>query len=223
MMRESVISYNSQKSTFIVCLVFFVCPFLALPLVLVEIYNEKRYAFYLLAIFTGLLSMYYFPQGDQYRYWLDLHNFKYETWNEAFDFSQILIYRNLNLINIFIFICSRCDFITLEIIRFILVSGCAGLMFSMYLEISAKYKNLGYNRNKRFCMFIALALSIPYYGISYGFRTGVGSCFITYAVYCLFNHKQKTGILFMILAGLTHYFYIAYGLVLICSVRIKKS
>mgnify|MGYP007051814001 CR=1 FL=1 len=46
--------------TLLLPIVFILYPLGSLPLVLVEIYNKRKYAFVLLAIFMGLWSIFYY-------------------------------------------------------------------------------------------------------------------------------------------------------------------
>ena len=76
-------------TTVIVCILFFILPFISIPILLIEIYNGRKYALYLLAIFMGVLSMFYFPSGDQYRYMQDLLLYRGASFEDVFDFSEV--------------------------------------------------------------------------------------------------------------------------------------
>ena len=52
----------------VVILLFVLMPFMSFYFVIAEVYNKRKYSYYLLFVLMGLFSMYYFPYQDQYRY-----------------------------------------------------------------------------------------------------------------------------------------------------------
>lgn len=203
-----------KSKSILVITLFIICPFLSLPFVFIEIYNKKKYAIYLLALFMGLISMYYFPWGDQYSYFNDLEACRFMTFDEKFDFSSIMIVRELNLINIFIFCAAKIG-LNLEIIRFLLTIIGTSLIFSIFVDLD----NNGQTPNKlhyRFILFVILWLSVPYYLITYGFRNGFGACIVLYGVYRMYvKNEPLKGLFCFLLAVFVHYSYIIHTLIFI--------
>ena len=182
---------------------------MSLPFVFIEIYNKRNYAIYLLAIFMGLLSMFYFPWGDQYVYFNDLEACKYLSLNQKFDLTSLMIIRELNLINIFIFIAAKLG-LTLEIVRFLLIVAGSSLVFSIFIDLDRNAK-LPSNKTYRFILFIIIWLSVPYYLITYGFRNGFGACILVYGIYLMYVKEEPLkGILCFFTACFIHYSFIIH-------------
>lgn len=211
----------------IISFLFILFPVLFLPAVFVEIYNKRRYAFLLLAIFMGLLSMFYYPQGDQYRYMYDLANYRYYSIDELFSTSSVLAFRNINIINIALYFASKFC-LTLEQFRFLLIVFSYLVMFNLFNKLNEKYFLKGLTHDKHFTIFIIYFLSIPFYYICYGFRAGLGACFLTCGICYFIMENRFKAILFLILASFSHFFYYFYLFIipfLSCfrrNIKIKK-
>lgn len=192
---------------------FIICPFLSLPILFCEIYNGKKYPLVLLAIFMGCLSMFYFPYGDQYRYFMNLEMARYLSLEEKFDFDSLMIYKELNIVNIVVFVFAKLG-LNLELLRFTLTFlGCL-LLFKIYVEIKEQLLDSSINRFQLIYVFIIIFLSIPYYLINYGFRTGFGACLFTYGIYLFYlKNKYIKGFLFFLLAASTHFLFVIHTLI----------
>lgn len=95
-------SYLKKKTVKIgVTAVFILNPLISIPLLIIEVYNKKKYASYLLAVFMGLFSIYYIPIGDQYRYFNYYLLYKDMSFNQCFDFQDPFILHLLNVVSIF--------------------------------------------------------------------------------------------------------------------------
>lgn len=208
----------------IVTLLFIFNPFIALPFVLMEIYKRQKYAQILLAIFMGCISMFHYPAGDPFRYMEQLEMFRYQSFDDIFDFESVLIFRSFNIVFILMWIGAKIG-ITLELFRAILVFISFLLMFSVYNDIDKKnyfQKSL----QAKFVFFIILTLSIPLYYITYGFRTGLGTCLFAYGVYHLIvNKKRIKGVIFILLSALTHFYFLLFIFILAmlgCRIKGKR-
>lgn len=215
------LSVRKNMSRLLLLLLFVFNPFIAMPFVLREIYYRKKYAQILLAIFMGCISMFYYPYGDSYRYMEQLDQFRYLSFDEIFDFDSVMIIRIFNLVNILMWIGARIGF-TLELFRATLVFISFLLMYSVYNDIDGK-NNSSQSLQARFIFFLIFTLSIPLYYITYGFRTGFGTCLFVYGLYQLMSSKQKIkGIVFIALAAFTHFYFILFALILaVASSRIS--
>lgn len=82
---------NEEKRCFIILLILFILfPFSSLFFIFRKIYDGKYYALIFLAVFMGLLSMFYFPFGNQYRYYEWLREYAYQSFDEVIDLNLIL-------------------------------------------------------------------------------------------------------------------------------------
>ena len=62
---------NFSNQSILLFSVFIIYPLGAIPLILIEIYNKKYYAFNYLAVFMGLLAFLWTPSGDLSRIQVD--------------------------------------------------------------------------------------------------------------------------------------------------------
>lgn len=131
---------RSLINKILVISVFIIYPLGSVPLILVDIYNKRKYAFILLAIFMGLWAMLYYPFGDQYRYFNNFERYFYLDFNEAFLFniaSEFSLY-TINLIDYFLFEYSKAG-LHFEGFRFLLVFIAYLLTFHVHWNIDSEY------------------------------------------------------------------------------------
>lgn len=202
-----------------VLILFFVCPFLSLPCIFVEIYNKKKYPLLLLALFMGGLSMFYYPFGDQYRYYNEMVLYRNQTFTEVFDNTTILALKNINLVSIFIFYAAKLG-LTLELVRFSLVFIACSISFYILLDMD-KNGLLPTSKKIYFICFLILFLSTPFYLITYGFRTGIGASFLMASVYKFIQRRNISGFVFLLLAAASHFVFIIYLLLFPILLRIQ--
>lgn len=215
---------NEEKRDFIILLISFILfPFFSLLFIFRKIYDGKNYALIFLAVFMGLLSMFYFPFGDQYRYYEWLKEYAYQSFDEVFNLNSILIYKQLNIISLCVFGASKIGF-TLELLRFILVTVCYVMVLNVYRKISATNKN-ALTKNDRWMLFLIYFLSLPFYFICFGFRTGVGICFLICGLYSIMNREKCKGFLGLLVASLCHVVFFLYFIVglLLLNIRFYVS
>lgn len=204
---------NKKYVPYLVFALFIICPFLSLPAIFAEIYNGRKYPMIYLAIFMGLLSMFYFPFEDQYRYLMNLEYCKYLSFEEKFDFGSLMIVRELNLVYLVVFFAAKLN-LTLEHVRFAFTLISCLLVFNIFLNVETTL--YFQNKKQRLIAFLIILFSIPYFLICYGFRTGFGACLFTYAVYLIYiRNKLKQGIIFLLLATFTHFFFIIHLIICI--------
>lgn len=186
-----------------IVVLFILFPTFTLPIVFVEIYNKKTYSLLLLAIYMGLLSIYYFPWGDQYRYMNNLINYSSQDCYDVFDFNRVLIFRDLNLVNLLLFCYSKC-LNTIELFRFLMVVSSFLLIFKIFKDVDT---GIVWKRKRRFIFFLLLFFSVPFYHICYGYRTGIAICLFCYGYYRLWKGEVMCAYFYMLLAGFTHYIF----------------
>lgn len=195
-----------RKTSLIVTILFFLSPLFALPIILLEIYNKKKYALVLFLLFLSLVAFLYPPTGDLYRYYnIYFINFKGISYNEIFDFyifdilwySILYILANLNLSFQFsIFISAIIQFSI--IIFFLKKNGIIDLPISIFrlLLIVSSFLFLGLWIN--FELRFILALS-----------------FFLLEIYLLVNRKFKYYIIFFILSSLCHLSFLFFSFLLL--------
>lgn len=211
---------NEEKRDFIILLISFILfPFFSLFFIFRKIYDGKYYALIFLAVFMGLLSMFYFPFGDQYRYYEWLKEYAYQSFDEIIDFNSVLIYRDLNIITLLVFFASKIG-LTLELLRFILTTICYLLIFSVYRGILITNINI-LSKSTLWTLFLIYFLSMPFYFICFGLRTGVGICFFIYGLYNVINANRCRGYLGLLIASFCHAVFFLY-LVIVVVVRFAK-
>lgn len=132
-----MLSRKENIVVIIVCGLFIVCPFISLPLILFEICNKKKYPFILLALFMSLWSIYYMPQGDQYRYWMLYEIYQTVDFDMAFDFDNSLFLFSFNIINIYLFALAKMG-VNFEICRFTIVFITYYIAFFLFRQIGIK-------------------------------------------------------------------------------------
>ena len=90
----------------VVILLFVLMPFMSFYFVIAEVYNKRKYSYYLLFVLMGLFSMYYFPYQDQYRYMEGYLFLQDKNFSDVFIYDNIVLYF-LNLFDIFMFVFSK--------------------------------------------------------------------------------------------------------------------
>ena len=198
---------------FLIISLFLLFPTLTLPIVFVEIYNQKKYALFLLAIFMGLLSMYYYPWGDQYRYMNNIVNYNGQSFNDIFNPNTILFIRNFNLIQISLYFASQFNF-SIELYRFFVVTITYLFVFWILNNRLIVLRENGYLPKQIFVLFLFVFLSIPYYYICQGYRTGIGTCILICGLYYI-DKNCKLGYFFLFIAAFIHYFFLIYSILII--------
>ncbi len=211
---------HAQVIEFIGILAFFIIsPMLSFPIILIGAYNQRRYSYILISIFLGLISMYYYPQGDQFRYLEDFNRYRGMRFSDVFDFNTLIAYRNFNIITLSLFGASKISWMNLEIYRMILVSLSSWICISIFNKIIAE-KIYSVTRTIRFKLLLLVILSIPIYYISQGFRSGLGAVFLSLGVIELIG-KKKSGYFFLAIASFIHFSYIPISILFIVGILTK--
>lgn len=201
-------SETSSKSgvlfPFLTLCLFCISPIASIFPILYGIYKQKKFYFFLLAMFLGAFSVYYVPYGDQYRYYW-LHDYHMNaTFTDAFNLNNEFAVRNCNLVYLLDFFLAKID-LHFEFTRFLLVFLGFQLVFSVYHDIQKKNS---FCNSIAFIFFLSFLFIFPFYTICVGFRTGFASCLFFAGIYFLINTDyKKRGWIYIILAALTHFFF----------------
>lgn len=171
----------------ITCVIFIICPVFSLPLLLVECYNNKRYAYWLFALFMGICSLILVPPYD------DLYrNFKvYTDWIEGSSWSDFILYISLNIKMDFLIYLMEWVYqslgLSFGLVRLTLIFVSYLLYFYLYDSFCEnQYFTLN---DRRYCFWMIL-LIIPFLSISTGLRYGIAACLFSY-VFCMWFIFKK--------------------------------
>lgn len=201
-------NYLTKNNKIIIFGLFLLYPLGALPFIILEIYNRKKYACTLLAIFWGMVGMLYAPNGDLYRYYSD-----YFTYSDL-DYSEfrlmMLLQAKIDLgLPYLQWIFSKIG-IPNDIIVFLFVFIGTYCLLSIIYDCLNEYSK---NKQRTFIIFIILFLIYSFLGLY--FRYGFGSAIFTYGCHLIFNKKNKWGWSVMILSILFHFSMIIFLVLLI--------
>lgn len=195
---------KEQWDFFILLVLFFLFPFASLTIIFRKIYEGKNYALCYLAVFMGVFSMFYFPYGDQYRYFYLFKDYKLLHFNDVFDFTSPLILKSFNLVNLLLFCFAKAG-LTFELVRFFVVFVSYFLFFDVYKK-AVKYDM---SRKRKIFLFLLVYLSVPFFFLCFGFRFGLASVLYVYGLY-VYALKNSKGVFFILLSSFCHIYFLIY-------------
>lgn len=187
--------FTINKNVFVVCGIFIISPLLALPVIVVEVLNKRKYANYFLCVFLGICSILWAPTGDLYRHNLLYYNYVYTS---KFEFLPTQIDWVVYYIN-WIFAKAGINF---EYIRciFIIISYLIAFWFIKCISQESRF----YKTNYRYLVGIIL-LSVKFVSITFGLRYGFACQLLALSYYMIFYRHNKWGWIFAVIAAFTHY------------------
>lgn len=195
------ISWNNYLPKVFLIGLFFISPLLSLPFIFVEIYNKKRYAQTLLALFMGFASWLFPPIYDSYRHYLTFFEvnsnpyFFDENFGAKFDFILLSLDQLYGKIGL-----------SFEVVKFTLSFIAYEIVFWLFRDILKRNPNLEKNY---FLIFVFFFLSVPFIDITVGIRQVSASFFFILGIYLLF-YKNKFGYIFALLSIFMHYSFLLY-------------
>lgn len=191
-------NYHTMSNKIIIIGLFLLYPLGALPFILIEIYNRKKYAYNLFAVFMGMVGMLYAPNGDLYRYYSDY--FTYSSLGH--DEFRLIILLNAKIdlgLSYLQWIFSTIG-IPNDIIVFLFV------FIGTYCLLSVTYDCLNrYSKSKQSAFLIFIIIFLIYSFLGLYFRYGFGSAIFTYGCHLIFNKKNKLGWGILILSAIFHF------------------
>lgn len=205
--------YNYNKNVlarYLVIILFFISPLLSLPFVFVEIYNKRRYAQTLVALFFALSAWLFPPIMDLYRHFLSflkINDNPYALRDLLEDKSDFLLY----YLNRFYGYLG----LPFEIVKFTLTFLTYEIIFWIFRDIIKKNKSLNKYYFLIFCIFV---LSVHYTNLVTGLRSIFSATLFTLGIYLLVI-KQKSGYFFLLSACFTHYTYYFYLIPFIIMIK----
>lgn len=190
-----------DKSSLIVA--FLCSPVLSLWFVFTECCNNKRYAYILLSLFMGLLSMLVcFPWSDLYRHYLEYIQIS------RFDWSDFLNYQSLNIKMDFLlqwmeYIYSHIG-LSFGFIRFTFIF----VVYLLYFNIYNLYCQMQYSSTflrRLYCLGVIM-LFIPFATISNGLRFGFAISLFAYVMchWFIFEKRNYWDYIILLLSVYTH-------------------
>lgn len=225
-MPNSVFLHTSKRriisrNQLITILFFIVYPLGALPLILIEIYNKKPYAFTLFAMWLGLFAVLYAPVTDYYRNLQIYQTYKSLTWHEFIQISKMDI-----VLPYLSFIAAKLN-IHFEYIRFIFTFTAMQTCFWIFNDIVKTNPTLQNNKYYYLLSFVTLCFCCNYFSLIIGLRSGLARAIILLSTYFLFlKNDGWKGYLYGILGALVHFgfapYVIAIFLLRIFPVRFSK-
>lgn len=191
------IKYNSL----LVFFCFLLYPLGALPLLFIEIYNNKKYAFVLLSLFMGLVAYLIAPTGDLYVHSIEFSDFKDFTFS---DFLSILPF-TIDFVYYFIaFIFAKLA-IPFGFIRFIFVVLSYLIVFDIFRDVCSSNNNLNKNKKLTTIVFFICFFQVLFMSVAIGLRFGFSVYLMLYGVYLLFKKNNFKGWFFILLSCFTHF------------------
>ena len=202
-----------RVSSVIVILLFLLSPILSFPLILLEIYNKRKYAIILFILFFSLVAYLFPPSGDLYRYYsLYYINFVGISYLDIFDFyvfdllwySILYILANLDLsfqVSTFISIYIQFYIVYYYLKKFQIIEMPISLRRLFLIVSSFLYLGFWINIELRFMLALSLFLV---------------------EVYALINHNKKGVIAFFILSSLCHLSFLFFSFLLFIGYVFRK-
>lgn len=184
------------KREYFVILLFIISPLLSLPLIFIEIYNKKRYAQSLLALFMALSAWLFPPILDLYRHYLTFLNINdnpYYLNSIIEDKFDVVLYGTNKIVGYFGF--------PFELVRFLFVWVAYEIVFWLFRDFINRNKNL---TKHYFIIFLIFFFTLHYFNLTTGLRSVLSANFFILGIYLYYYHK-KMGLIYMFLGCLTHY------------------
>jgi hypothetical protein len=190
---------NFSKQSILLFFVFIIYPLGAIPLILIEIYNKKYYAYSYLAVFMGLLAFLWTPSGDLSRI------------QEDFDFIRSIEFLDLfNIIsldyvyNIILFVFGRLN-LDFAHVRFIICIISYLLFFKIIKKIIRDNSYISSSKLNSFLVFLTFFFLLRFTGFLTGVRFTFAFSIFLYGFFNVFYDTSRKGWYFMFAGALVHF------------------
>jgi hypothetical protein len=204
-----------SRSKGIATTLFILYPISSVPWIIGGMMRRKKWAFFLWAIFMGLLGILYPPTGDLYRYTLDYYTYLEFDWAEfvaslddKFDYLLPILSFSLGKLGL--------DF---DISRFLYNFFAYYLLGRLYLDVCSRNE---YLNDKRIAFYI-LFFFIPIYFSLFLTRFYFSIVVFLYGAYQIAFCKKNIGWLFVLLSVFNHLTFLSCALFLFCYTLFKIS
>lgn len=192
---------------------FLISPLLFFPMIICEMINNKKYAYFLFTIFLSLLAYLIPPKGDLYRYWM------FYNWCVDCDFVDIWGTWSLDFVLYFILFVFAKLGINFSFIQFLLVFVETNILIYLIRCITKERVLLN-----DFVYFESIITFLFLSGFWFNFETArfyLALHFFIFGLYCLFN-KMNLGVIFFVLSIITHFSFSIFILIYVISLFIYK-
>lgn len=200
-----------SKLTALSIALLIICPILALPIILYNIYKtNSKSAYALFAVFLGLVAFLTPPYSDLYR-----HTMRYYQEPDSFNlFLQYLsIRRDTDFLTQFVsYTLSNCniDFAFARLFYIVVEISIVSYIFRQIYPINE-------TRSVRFVLFVICFFSYNFFVSTIGVRHGLALSFYLLALYLLYVKENSTSsILCYGLASITHFAFFPLALIAFC-------
>ncbi|MCM1030188.1 MAG: EpsG family protein [Oscillibacter sp.] len=195
-------AFKDKVNAILLFLLFIFFPGMAFPMILIKVFENKRYAYIILAAWLSLFAVLYPPVTDYYRHISDYFSYS------DYSFSQFLSLGKLDITLPFLSYFAAKNGIHFEIIRFIFTFISLSCYF--YIFYNESIKSIVLNDKKyRFFSFLILFFLSNYFSIIIGLRFQLGQALFVLGVYqYLISNKKIAGIIILIFSALTHFLFI---------------
>jgi hypothetical protein len=190
---------NFSYQSILLFFVFIIYPLGAIPLILIEIYNKKYYAFSYLAVFMGLLAFLWIPSGDLSRIQEDFDII------ESIEFLDIFNIISLDYAyNIILFVFGRLN-LDFAHVRFIICIISYLLFFKIIKKIISNNSYISLSKLNSFLVFLTFFFLLRFTGFLTGVRFTFAFSIFLYGFFNVFYDTNKKGWYFMFLGAFVHF------------------
>ena len=204
-----------SNSSILVFFVFIIYPLGAFPLILIEIYNKKYYAFNYLAVFMGLLAFLWIPSGDLSRIQEDFEIIKSIEFLDLFNIISLDYSYNIIL---FVFGMLNLDFAH---VRFVICIISYLLFFNVIKNIIINNSYISSSKLNSFLFFLIFFFLLRFTGFITGVRFTFAFSIFFYGFFNVFYGSNKKGWFFMLAGAFVHFSFWVLILVILLQKLFK--
>lgn len=205
--------YKWRKLSLIITLGFLLSPLLFLPILIIEMINKKRYAYYLFVMFMALVAYLCPPKGDLYRYWLFYQTYEgLSTYLDIFDtyIFDILLYSIL-----YYFTKLGINF------SWIQFGGIVIHYLSLILVLKGIMKNTRCSKIY-FLLLISILFIFGFWSVFEVWRFYIAASMFSVGCYYVINKLFAKSIFFFIIACLAHFSFVIFVTIFFLVIIFKK-
>lgn len=198
--------YIASKKTNVLLtfLCFLLFPGWSLPLLLLQIYYNHKFAYVCLGILMGLWSFLLAPIGDVYRYSMDYYLYRDFNFDQ---FCQFLLLKNDYLLGVILYTLSYLN-IPPDFSRFLYVTTGSTIIFLLIYNFSVQYRDM-LGRKNCFLIFLFVFLNIKFSNFSFRFALSC-TLYLLGGLYIINNKKKKLAYLLLSLSVINHISFIIF-------------
>lgn len=181
---------------------FLLAPLYSLPIILKRIFDNDKYAFFLFALFMGLLAYLFPPCGDFSRYYLDYEILKGATTSQLWDFLRI---RFDYIQSIVLYLLGKYN-LNSDYSRLFFTLISYGLLSKIYIEIISNNALFRTRKQRKLAFWAFFLISITVFS----FRFSFSAVLYVYGIYLLYYCGKRKGWIFILLSILNHVTFVCF-------------